>query len=528
MPKISRRAARRSGQEERLQRVSSASSPATQRSGSPQEIEQEERLQRVSTLSSSGSPQEFFQSLIRPLDLQEFFQRFWERQPLVLHRSDAALAGYYGSLFPLSGLRRLCARGLQYGTDINTCRCVRGQKRLLNRAGAVDFCLLERDFLEKKATIQFHQPQRFQDELWRIQERLECFFGCLVGSNVYITPAGAQGLPPHYDDVEVLILQLEGQKHWRLYEPTVPLAREYSLEPEGRIGAPTHDFILQAGDLLYFPRGTIHQADTPAGAGHSTHLTLSTYQNMCVCAVHNVTHTHTHTLQNVLVLHSFIVCVRACRSWGDLLLDLMPGCVFDRMKTDCELRTGLPRGLLTTPSISPAVSHQLSVFLRRLADVVDQQGQSLRSSSMRRDFISHRLPPFLQDPQLLQPVGGAPALQDTVSLRFKDHLLLTVEPSPDHTDEATELLVYVLHSLRNRRDTHMMMGASDEDEDDEESQVGGLRFPLSHLEALQQLLVSDRVPVEDLQLQQEDKLNLLLALWSEGLLRVTGALENHH
>ncbi|XP_021334791.2 ribosomal oxygenase 2 isoform X5 [Danio rerio] len=494
MPKISRRAARRSGQEERLQRVSSASSPATQRSGSPQEIE-EERLQRVSTLSSSGSPQEFFQSLIRPLDLQEFFQRFWERQPLVLHRSDAALAGYYGSLFPLSGLRRLCARGLQYGTDINTCRCVRGQKRLLNRAGAVDFCLLERDFLEKKATIQFHQPQRFQDELWRIQERLECFFGCLVGSNVYITPAGAQGLPPHYDDVEVLILQLEGQKHWRLYEPTVPLAREYSLEPEGRIGAPTHDFILQAGDLLYFPRGTIHQADTPAGAGHSTHLTLSTYQNM---------------------------------SWGDLLLDLMPGCVFDRMKTDCELRTGLPRGLLTTPSISPAVSHQLSVFLRRLADVVDQQGQSLRSSSMRRDFISHRLPPFLQDPQLLQPVGGAPALQDTVSLRFKDHLLLTVEPSPDHTDEATELLVYVLHSLRNRRDTHMMMGASDEDEDDEESQVGGLRFPLSHLEALQQLLVSDRVPVEDLQLQQEDKLNLLLALWSEGLLRVTGALENHH
>ncbi|XP_056322992.1 ribosomal oxygenase 2 [Danio aesculapii] len=493
MPKISRRAARRSGQEERLQRVSSASSPAALRSGSPQKIEQEEeRLQRVSALSSSASPQEFFQSLICPLDLQEFFQQFWERQPLVLHRSDAALAGYYGSLFPLSGLRQLCSRGLQYGTDINTCRCVRGQKRLLNRAGAVDFRLLERDFLEKKATVQFHQPQRFQDELWRIQERLECFFGCLVGSNVYITPAGAQGLPPHYDDVEVLILQLEGQKHWRLYEPTVPLAREYSLEPESRIGAPTHDFILQAGDLLYFPRGTIHQADTPAGAGHSTHLTLSTYQNM---------------------------------SWGDLLLDLMPGYVFDRMKTDCELRSGLPRGLLMSPSTSPVVSHQLSVFLRRLADVVDQQGQSLRSSSMRRDFISHRLPPFLQDPQLLQPVGGAPALQDTVSLRFKEHLLLTVEPSPDHTDEATELLVYVLHSLRNRRDTHMMMGASDEDEDDEESQVSGLRFPLSHLEALQQLLVSDGVPVEDLQLQQEDKLNLLLALWSEGLLRVTGDIK---
>lgn len=43
----------------------------------------------------------------------------------------------------------------------------------------------------------------FQDELWHIQERLECFFGSLVGSNVYITPEDSQGLPPHYDDVEV-------------------------------------------------------------------------------------------------------------------------------------------------------------------------------------------------------------------------------------------------------------------------------------------------------------------------------------
>lgn len=34
----------------------------------------------------------------------------------------------------------------------------------------------------------------------------------------------------------------------------------------------------QEGDLLYFPRGTIHQASTPAGVDHSTHLTLSTYQ----------------------------------------------------------------------------------------------------------------------------------------------------------------------------------------------------------------------------------------------------------
>ncbi|TRY53664.1 hypothetical protein DNTS_008664 [Danionella cerebrum] len=236
-----------------------------------------------SSLLKFESPTEFFQSLIHPLPLDQFFQEYWEQKPLVLHRKDDALASYYGSLFPLDELKHLCARGLRYGTDLNLCRCLNGKKKVMNREGAVKYNQLRKDMQGRKATIQFHQPQRFQDELWRIQERLEAYFGALVGSNVYITPGGSQGLPPHYDDVEVLVLQLEGSKHWRLYAPTVPLAREYSLEPEDRIGAPTHDFILQAGDLMYFPRGTIHQADTPSDVDHSTHLTLSTYQNMCVC-----------------------------------------------------------------------------------------------------------------------------------------------------------------------------------------------------------------------------------------------------
>ncbi|XP_048037391.1 ribosomal oxygenase 2 [Megalobrama amblycephala] len=440
------------------------------------------------------SPRDFFQSLISPVGLDEFFQQYWEQKPLVLHRSDAALASYYRSLFQLSDVKQLCARGLQYATDLNVCRCIDGKKKVLNKAGKVKFSQLKKDFEEKKATIQLHQPQRFKDELWRIQERLECFFGSLVGSNVYITPRGSQGLPPHYDDVEVLILQLEGQKHWRLYQPTVPLAREYSLEPEDRIGPPTHDFVLQAGDLLYFPRGTIHQADTPSDVDRSTHLTLSTYQNM---------------------------------SWGDFMLDVIPGCVFDCMRRERGMRSGLPRNLLTSPSVGPDVNKQLCAFLRRLADDLERENHELRSTAMKRDFISNRLPPYLLDQADVDPVGKPPSLEDTVCIRFKEHLLLTVEPSQENTDEATELVVFVLHSLKNKRETHMM-GASDDDDDDdddnddeEEVISQGLRFPLTHLSALKQLLHSERVPAAQLQLtQDEDKLGLMLGLWSEGLLRV--------
>ncbi|KAI7793428.1 putative bifunctional lysine-specific demethylase and histidyl-hydroxylase MINA-like, partial [Triplophysa rosa] len=430
------------------------------------------------------SPREFFQSLISPMSVDEFFQHHWEKKPLVLHRSDAALADYYRSLFQLSDLQQLCSRGLQFGTDLNICRCIDGKKKVLNKDGRVKFSQLKKDFDQKKATMQFHQPQRFKDELWRIQERLECFFGSLVGSNVYITPEDSQGLPPHYDDVEVFILQLEGQKHWRLYKPTVHLAREYSLEPEEHIGTPTHDIILQAGDLLYFPRGTIHQANTPSGVDHSTHLTLSTYQNT---------------------------------SWGDFMLDVFPSFLFDSMKSDHRLRCGLPQNLLTCPSFGPDINKQVCVFLRHLADRLEQEHKELRSTDMKRDFISNRLPPFLLDQADLEPAGKLPALDDTVCIKFKEHLLLTVEPSQDDTDKATELAVFVLHSLRNKRETHMM-GLSD---DEQGSQFQGLRFPLTHVAALKQLLRLERVAVRDLQLMQDaDKLGLTLGLWTEGLLHV--------
>ena len=39
----------------------------------------------------------------------------------------------------------------------------------------------------------------------------------------------------------------------------------------------TEWYLMQVGDVLYMPRGTIHQAVAQEGA--STHLTISTYQN---------------------------------------------------------------------------------------------------------------------------------------------------------------------------------------------------------------------------------------------------------
>ncbi|XP_018556433.1 ribosomal oxygenase 2 isoform X2 [Lates calcarifer] len=430
------------------------------------------------------SPVSLFESLIQPMDREVFFREYWEKKPLHLQRSDSSTASYYQSLFQLSDLYSLCSQGMEYYRDVNVVRCTNGKKEVLNKEGQVKSSVLTKYLSQNKATIQFHQPQRFKDELWRIQEKLECFFGALVGSNVYITPQESQGLPAHYDDVEVFILQLEGQKQWLLYTPTVPLAAEYSVESGDRIGSPTHDIILKAGDLLYFPRGTIHQAKTPAGVDHSTHLTLSTYQRM---------------------------------SWGDMLLDVFPSLLCDSSKTDISLREGMPRRLLLGSSEDLDTSRRLASVLRSLADEMETGKLGVHSTHMKRDFIMNRLPPYSQ--QLLTPSQRIPAMEDMVCLRFKDHMVITVEPSQERTDEAPELVVLVLHSLKNQRESHMMGGLCVEEEERDISR--GLKFPLSHLQALRQLQKAEHLAVAQLQLPTDEaKLNLVLALWSESLLHV--------
>lgn len=432
------------------------------------------------------SPVTLFESLIAPITQEEFFKTYWEHQPLLIKRDNPAVAAYYQSLFQVTDLKELSRLGIYYGRDVNVCRCVNGKKKVLNKNGKVNFMQLKKDFDQNKATIQFHQPQRFKDELWRIQEKLECFFGSLVGSNVYITPQESQGLPPHYDDVEVFILQLEGQKHWRLYNPTVHLAREYNVESEARIGNPTHEFMLKPGDFLYFPRGTIHQADTPVGISHSTHVTISTYQN---------------------------------NSWGDLLLDSMPGLVFDASIADVEFRRGVPKQQLMQVNSEDSAG-RLSSLLRNIAARLES-GQQLRSAEMKKDFILNRLPPFFDKHSApLEPGGKLPKLNSQIQLSFKDHVIITLEPDENNDDEHQGMKVLVCHSLKNSREMHMM--GDDEDGDEiGRSKMNGLRFPVSYMDALKQILSNEVVSVKELKLNTDsDKENLVLSLWTECLIRV--------
>ncbi|MEE6468269.1 hypothetical protein FKM82_008236 [Ascaphus truei] len=399
----------------------------------------------LTSVLNFSNPESLFESIISPIKSAEFFCEYWEKKPLIIHRSDPEMSAYYQSLFSVSDLKHITGRGIYYGRDVNVCKCKGGKKVSLQRAGKASYLHLMKDFGRLKATIQFHQPQRFNDKLWHIMEKLECFFGTLVGSNVYITPPDSRGLPAHYDDVE-------------------------------------------PGDLLYFPRGVIHHAHTPAGSSHSTHVTISTYQK---------------------------------NTWTDYLQDLLPGLLFDSATENINLRRGIPRQQLMQTDTTSAVNH-ISELLMSLVKRL-KTNKDVRSFEMIRDFMGNRLPPYLEaNSSLLLTQSGnvtegrtggcPPKLDSTVTLQYKEYATITVGQVPN--EDTHDMMVYVYYSLNNDRETHMMKVQGD-------SHVNGLRFPLSFMDALKQLWTSDAVHVRDLPLGLDgDKENLAISLWTAGLIAV--------
>jgi lysine-specific demethylase/histidyl-hydroxylase NO66 len=173
---------------------------------------------------------------------------------------------------------------------------------------------------EKGCTIRLLRPHKHEDHIHALLSTLELELQCMVGANAYLTPPNSsQGFAPHYDDIEAFCLQLQGSKRWKVYEPKLKLPRVSSEDftPEDLEDMePVLDITLEEGDLLYMPRGWIHQACTLKDNNeHSLHLTVSAMQQW---------------------------------AWVDLLEAIMPEALEAAAmnETSNSLRQGLPRGFL--------------------------------------------------------------------------------------------------------------------------------------------------------------------------------------
>ncbi|MBP0455892.1 JmjC domain-containing protein [Streptomyces montanisoli] len=130
--------------------------------------------------------------------------------------------------------------------------------------------------LEKGATLILDQLNVFDATMEVACRALQWWSHERVQVNAYLTTNDAEGFPLHWDDHDVVIVQLAGEKEWevRATSRTAPMYRDAdpNTTPADEI---VWSGVMKTGDVMHIPRGHWHQATrTSSGTGRSLHVTF--------------------------------------------------------------------------------------------------------------------------------------------------------------------------------------------------------------------------------------------------------------
>ena len=219
------------------------------------------------------------------IDADLFAADYWGRRPL-LSRADS-LENEFSDLFSTEAVDELVS---EHGLRTPFMRmAVEGQvlaKDRFTASGGFGAEISDQVSSDKVlaefaggATIVLQGLHRTWPPIIDFTTRLVADLGHPVQVNAYITPASSRGFDPHYDVHDVFVLQISGEKRWRIHSPVYPdpLADQpwsqhsQAVAAEAK-NAPVIDEVLRPGDALYLPRGWIHSAE--ALGDTSVHLTI--------------------------------------------------------------------------------------------------------------------------------------------------------------------------------------------------------------------------------------------------------------
>jgi ribosomal protein L16 Arg81 hydroxylase len=212
--------------------------------------------------------------LLHPLAVETFLNQIWAERH---HHLERQCAGYFDNLLagPSASEELLkCFRRTP-----SAVRLMRGQDkkspdshRLVD--GSLDLAGVRQDYADGY-TVVLDGVDQYARDIGSLARSIEVELNYPTQVNAYISPPASQGLVAHYDDHDLLILQIEGSKIWHLYDgaevsPHDLHRKEKSVATQG-LPMPT-DLHMKAGDVLYLPRGRIHAAETDSAS--SIHLSV--------------------------------------------------------------------------------------------------------------------------------------------------------------------------------------------------------------------------------------------------------------
>jgi bifunctional lysine-specific demethylase and histidyl-hydroxylase NO66 len=484
----------------------------------------------------------------------------------------------YDQIFAVSDLRDMIQNHtLYYGTDLNVTRYEKSNDGVYRRItldkkkktnGSDDYVYETVKSNEvwdlynnQKCTIRLLCPQQYNDTIHALLSLLEHEFHCMVGANIYCTPPNsAQGFAPHYDDIDAYIVQLEGYKRWKVYKPInsnerLPRtsSRDYATQDLMHI-EPVMDIVLGPGDLLYMPRGWIHQACTipisnksandDMNQQHSLHLTISTMQQWAWAdymeillpeALQSTIQSSTTTLLREGLPNGFLQYMGAMY---DNRTELLPEILQAKLKAESSINDDENNGGSSKPknAISKAGSEDSTLDEDDESELLQQQQQrqilqeEFRTQTKRRlmrvvkeamtmidaacdqmgkRFLSERLPPALTESERNITNASNPVAQMHHKLTA-DTLCQIVRPGIARLVLEDEMAI-VYHCNDNSRVY-------------QEHPISPLEFEMDDAPSIEQLLTTTPphwIAIEDLIHDTiEDKVGIAQALYDEGILAI--------
>lgn len=118
------------------------------------------------------------------------------------------------------------------------------------------------DLLRDGATLVLERVDCMYRPLKDLGESLERVFEVPVQMNMYAGWRVSHGFDVHWDDHDVIVLQIAGRKLWKIYGITenFPVKNSVELGSKPPENDPVWDGFLEQGDVLYMPRGWWHIA----------------------------------------------------------------------------------------------------------------------------------------------------------------------------------------------------------------------------------------------------------------------------
>ncbi len=211
-------------------------------------------------------------SLLSPADERSFFEHFASKSRIHVQSGDSRRVE---SLLPWDTINRLLESEALSPSRLKLVRANTVIPPMMYRGGDEANPINPRalqTLLPQGVSIVIDGIEDYVPQLGRLSDSIERRLARRVWINSYLSFGRGKAFKPHWDNHDVIVVQVYGSKRWRSFGVPDPPPMRKHREGDPVPARVEWEGMLHAGDLLYLPRGEVHEAELETA--DSVHLTI--------------------------------------------------------------------------------------------------------------------------------------------------------------------------------------------------------------------------------------------------------------